>query len=91
MYKRQGQLTVPDTATLLARAGFKDANGQLVARFGFKGKIASVRVTLLVPGGPTLTRRLSASVLPLGQTLEGVGLTPLTLAGSVYDLSLIHI
>lgn len=80
-----GQLTVPDTATLLARAGFKDANGQLVARFGFKGKIASVRVTLLVPGGPTLTRRLSASVLPLGQTLEGVGLTPLTLAGSVYD------
>lgn len=80
-----GQLTVPDTATLLAKAGFKDANGQLEARFGFKGRIASVRVTLLVPGGPTLTRRLSASVLPLGQTLEGVGLTPLTLAGSVYD------
>ncbi|MCR2688182.1 hypothetical protein NSO97_24435, partial [Salmonella enterica] len=68
-----GQLTVPDTATLLAKAGFKDANGQLEARFGFKGRIASVRVTLLVPGGPTLTRRLSASVLPLGQTLEGVG------------------
>ncbi|MCH3698190.1 hypothetical protein LZB62_08205, partial [Campylobacter lari] len=30
-----GQLTVPDTATLLAKAGFKDANGQLEARFGF--------------------------------------------------------
>lgn len=80
-----GTLTVPDTATLLDRAGFRETGGQLRARYAFQGQVARVRVTLMVPGGATLTRPLATSVLPLGHTLRNVDLTPLALAGSVYD------